>query len=142
MTPLETAGAERFLADFLTSFTDEVLGGGDPAPIVDRYYTPDAVQVADGVSIDREKLIAHVGPLRKNLLSSRVEVHEALANGNRIAARLTLHGQLRKRALSTEVHFFGEFTPDGRMCRAHQLTRTLAADPTVEREEVAAGAGR
>lgn len=132
MTTLETTEAGRFLADFLTSFTDEVLCGGDPAAIVDRYYTPDAVQIADGIRIDRDKLIAHVRPLRKNLLSSRIEVHESLANGNRIAVRFTLHGRLRKRAISTEVHFFGEFAPDGRMRRAHQLTRALPADPAAE----------
>lgn len=85
------------------------------------------MQIADGHAIDRDKLIAHTRPVRKNRPESRMEVHEALVNGDRLAARYTLHVRQRGKDLSINVHFFGQFAPDGRMRRAHLLTRTLPA---------------
>lgn len=130
MTTLEPA-PERFVADFFNSFTEQALGPEDAGAVVDRFYTPDVVQVTDGVPLDRARLVAHLRPIRKNLVSYRYEVHEALADGDRIAARLTIHAELRhERAVSTEVYLFGEVTPDGRIRRVHQLTRTAnAAEP-------------
>jgi hypothetical protein len=55
-------------------------------------------------------------------------VHEALANGDQIAARYTLQVQQRNKEFAIEVHFFGQFAADGRMRRANMLTRTLPAD--------------
>lgn len=124
MTTLETA-PERFVADFFHSFTEQALGDEDADAVVDRFYTPDVVQVTDGVPLDRARLVAHLRPIRKNLVAYRYEVHEALADGDRLAARLTIHAQLRhERAVSTEVYLFGEVAPDGRISRVHQLTRT------------------
>ncbi|MCW6009582.1 nuclear transport factor 2 family protein [Micromonospora sp. CPCC 205371] len=129
MRPLNDTDPRQFIADFFTSFTDELLRSDeDPGLIVDRYHTPDIVQFADGNRMDRDKLIAHTRPVRKNRPSSRMEVHEAVANGDRIAARCTLHVQDRKRSLAIEVYFFGQFMADGRMRRGHTLTRTLPAD--------------
>jgi hypothetical protein len=126
MKQLQDTSPERFVADFLTSFTEEVVcGDDDPGSCVDRYYTPDIVQMSDGVRLDRDKLIAHIRPVRKNLTSYRMEVHEALASGDRIAARFTIHGTLRNRTISTEVHMFAEVAPDGRIRRTRQITRTL-----------------
>ncbi|GAA1978566.1 nuclear transport factor 2 family protein [Amycolatopsis minnesotensis] len=125
MHVLDQTTPERFVAGFFTTFTEEVLRGGDPGETVDRYYTPDIVQIADGITIDRERLVAHLKPVRKNLLAFRFEVHEAVADGNRVAARFTIHATMRKRALATEVHLFGELAPDGRFRRTHQITRTL-----------------
>nr|WP_236809232.1 nuclear transport factor 2 family protein [Amycolatopsis albispora] len=93
--------------------------------MVDRYHTADVVQFADGNRIDRDKLIAHTRPVRKNRPSSRIEVHEALADGDHIAARYTLHVRNRNKDLAIEVCFFGQFTPHGRMRRANLLTRTV-----------------
>lgn len=116
---------ERFVADFFNSFTEQALAGEDADAVVDRFYTPDLVQESDGVPFDRARLVAHLRPIRKNLVSYRYEVHEALADGDRIAARLTIHADLRhEHAVSTEVYLFGEVTPDGRFRRVHQLTRT------------------
>jgi hypothetical protein len=43
-----------------------------------------------------------------------------------MAARLDIHASMRTgQVLSTEVQLMAEFTPDGRMRRAHQLTRSL-----------------
>ncbi|WP_342772741.1 nuclear transport factor 2 family protein [Nocardia tenerifensis] len=93
------------------------------------------MQIADGHRMDRDKLIAHTRPVRKNRPSSRIDVHEAIADNNRIAARYTLHVTQRGRELAIEVCFFGQFTPDGRMRRANMLTRTVAADDQRPRGE-------
>jgi predicted SnoaL-like aldol condensation-catalyzing enzyme len=125
-SPTETDPA-RFVADFFTSFTADLLRDDtDPAAIVDRYHTADVVQVADGNVIDRAKLIAHTRPVRKNRPTIRVEVHDAVADGELIAARYTLHARQRGRDLAVDVCFFGRFTPDGRMRSANMLTRTVA----------------
>ncbi|GAA2132091.1 nuclear transport factor 2 family protein [Streptomyces synnematoformans] len=121
--------ARQFVADLFTSFTREaVADGADPGPIVDRYYTPDAVQTADGIRINRDRLVAHIRPVRKNLSDFAFEVHEALRDGERIAARFTIHATDRRgRRSTTEVHLFGELAPDGRIRRTHQISRTVEA---------------
>jgi hypothetical protein len=128
----DPADPARFVADFFTSFTADALaddGDSDPATVVDRYHTPDIVQIADGIHLDRERLIAHLRPIRKNLREYRFEVHEAVASSTTVATRLTIHARMRKSGtVITQVHLFADFTPDGRMRRAHQLTRTLPAD--------------
>ncbi|WBB59522.1 nuclear transport factor 2 family protein [Streptomyces sp. WMMC500] len=132
MTARETTDARRFVAEFFTSFTREVTADdGDPGPVVDRYYTPDIVQTADGIRIDRARLVAHIRPVRKNLSDFAFEVHEALRDGDRIAARFTIHATDRRgRCTGTEVHLFGELAPDGRIRRTHQLSRTVRTPGT------------
>lgn len=126
MTTPHGLDPKQFIADFFTSFTDELLTSDtDPALIVDRYHTPDIVQVADGHRMDRDRLIAHTRPVRKNKPASHIEVHEALADGDTVAARYTLHVENRQKHLAIEVHFFGKFTPEGLMRQAHMLTRTV-----------------
>ncbi len=135
MEPLKSKTPEQFVADFFTSFTESVVRGEeDPAELMARYYTPDIVQTADGVPLDWDRLLAHLRPVRRNLTGFRFEVHEALADRNRIAARFTIHARMRKSGpVSTQVHMFGEFTPEGLLRRAHQLTRTF--DPPEPRRE-------
>lgn len=140
MAALETTGgkaadgrtARQFMTEFFTSFTREITADdGDPGPVIDRYYTPDAVQTADGIRIDRERLVAHIRPVRKNLSEFAFEVHEAVREGRRIAARFTIHATDRRgRRTATEVHLFGELAPDGRMRRTHQLSRTVEPPET------------
>lgn len=126
MRALAGTDPERFIADFFTSFNRELLDtDDDPAAIVDRYHTPDIVQVADGHRMDRDKLIAHTRPVRKNRPEGRVDVHDAIADGDRIAARYTLHVHQRGKDLRIEVCFFGRFADDGRMRAAHMLTRSV-----------------
>ncbi|WBO68885.1 nuclear transport factor 2 family protein [Streptomyces camelliae] len=133
MTPLHGTDPKEFIADFFTSFAEELLRSDeDPAVIVDRFHTPDIVQVADGHRIDRDKLIAHTRPVRKNRPTIRMEVHEAIADDERIAARYTLRSSQRGKDLVTEVHFFGHFTADGRMRRAHMATRSVPALDSTE----------
>lgn len=127
MEPLDHANPKQFVLDFFTSFTEEVVRvDTDPGPVVDRYYTPDIVYFSDGIRLDRAKLVAHIRPVRRNLVDYRYEVHEAVASGDCLAARLTIHAQLRKgQTVATEVHLFGQLTSDGRFRRTHQLTRQL-----------------
>lgn len=129
MKPNSRHTPEQFIANFFTSFTAAtVADDNDPAAIVDRFHTADIVQIADGIRIDRDRLIAHLRPVRKKLTDYRFEVHEALADGDRIAARMTVHATMRKGdTVTTEVFLFGEFDADGRMRHAHQLTRAVPA---------------
>jgi len=134
MKALETKTPKQFIADFFTSFTEAVVRGSeDTADLMARYYVRDVVQIADGVRLDWDRLAAHLRPVRKNLTVFRFEVHEALADGNRIAARFTIHAQLRKAGpVSTQVHMFADFTDEGLMRSATQLSRVL--DQTESRQ--------
>jgi hypothetical protein len=126
MRPFDSADPQGFLTDFFSGFHHDLVHGEEDAGIVvDRYHTPDIVQFADGHRMDRGRLIAHTRPTRKHKPSLRVEVHEALADGDRIAARYTLHVRDRGRDLAVDVSFFGRFAPEGRLSSAHMLTRTL-----------------
>ncbi|MFE5934294.1 nuclear transport factor 2 family protein [Streptomyces sp. NPDC056470] len=136
MNPPSTPPPEQFVADFFTTFTEAVVhGSDDPAGVMARFYTRDVIQVADGVRLDWDRLLAHLRPVRRNLTDFRFEVHEALQGGDRIATRFTVHARMRKSGpVSTLVHMFAEFTPDGLLRRAEQLTRTLdPADPQPQR---------
>ncbi len=117
---------EQFVADFFTSFTRDVLGDEDVETVHDRYHTRGVVEIVDGNRLGRDRLIAHLRPMRRNLGNFSFDVHEAVRSGNRIAARFTIHGVLRGNAIDTEVALFGEFAEDGRLHRSHQLTRALA----------------
>ena len=120
---------KEFIADFICSFNDDIAqGNDDPAVVVDRYYTPDIVQRFDGTTMDREKLIAHVRPLRKNKPTSRVEVHEAISDGNRLAAHYTMYVHIRGKDLTIESGVFAEFAPDGRMRREQIFFRDVPED--------------
>jgi hypothetical protein len=128
VSPLHTKPPEQFIADFFTTFTNAVVHGSeDASDLMSRHYTRDVVQVADGVPLDCDHLVAHLRPVRKNLREFRFEVHEALTNGARIATRFTIHARMRKGGpVSTRGHMFAEFTPDGLLRRAEQLTRAVA----------------
>jgi hypothetical protein len=124
--PIGSADPKQFIFDFFSSYGRDLLRGDEDAGVVvDRYHTPDIVQIADGQRMNREQLIAHGRPLRKRQPTSRMEVHEAVADGDRIAARYTLHVEDRRRSFAIDVYLFGQFAPDGRMRQAHILTRTL-----------------
>ena len=120
--------AREFIADFFDSFTREVLSNDDAAAVVDKYYTRDVEQIADGVTLDRQRLIDHLRPVRKNLVAWEYDVHEAMRSGDRLAARFTVHAEMRQgRTISTEVYLFGELAPDGRIHRTTQATRNVSA---------------
>ncbi|MGW5754148.1 nuclear transport factor 2 family protein [Nocardia rhamnosiphila] len=120
---------EQFVHDFFVEFTAAALTDADPAEVVDRFHTPDIEQISDGIRLNRDRLAAHLRPLRKNLREYRFDVHRAIADGRCIAAHLTIHARMRNGSvLATEVFQFGRYAPDGRLRRAEQITRTLTHD--------------
>lgn len=132
--PTITAGdTERDFAAFMTAFSEDVVhGADDPGPAIDRYYVPDFELYTDGLRLDRDKLIAHIAPVRRNGAGDfRYEVHEAMLCGSRLAARFTLHSTLtrKNRTVRTQVYLFADLAPDGRLARVDQLTRILPDDP-------------
>ncbi|MBL1073545.1 nuclear transport factor 2 family protein [Nocardia sp. 2] len=129
MTSISQRTPERIVSDYYTEFTAAALAEHDnPEAMFDRFHAPDVYQVSDGIRLERDRLIAHLKSVRKNLVDYRFDVHEAMADGDRIAARLTIHAGMRTGdTVVTEVHLFAEFTPDGRLRRSHGLTRTVTA---------------
>ena len=119
------------LASYLSRYPEEIALGDEPAAtVLDRYHTPGFILTNDGVRLDRERLLAHVRPARKNATSIRVEVHDAFTDGERVAARYTLTAVMRRgHVIASEVYMFGRLAPDGRLCRVNQLTRT-SGNPT------------
>src|SRR5688572_20540012 len=105
-----------------------VVGDEEPALVVDRYHTPDIEWISDGNRLDRNRLVAHVGPARRNARSFRVDVHEVVTAGERVAARYTVRAVLRKgRHVEIDNYLFGTLAVDGRLRRVDQITRTVPA---------------
>ncbi|MET9858177.1 nuclear transport factor 2 family protein [Streptomyces smyrnaeus] len=126
MRPFDTNDPGRFIADFITGFHEDLLSSEEDAEaVVDRYHTSDIVQIADGHWMDRAKLVAHTRPIRQRRPGLRMSVHEAFAAEGRLAARYAMHVRDPKRELDIEVCFFGHFADDGRLRRAHMLTRAV-----------------
>lgn len=119
----------RDLSAYLTTYPVQISFGDEAAEaIFDRYHTPDFVLYNDGLPLDRERLLAHVRPARKRAASIRVDVQQALADGDRAAARYVLTAVMRKGdVIATEIYMFGHFADDGRLRRIDQITRTLPA---------------
>jgi hypothetical protein len=115
------------LVRYLERFPVEMgLDRDDPETVLDRYCTPDFEHWNDGVRLDRDRLIAHARPARRNARDVRIEVHDAFVAGDRAAARYTMRATLRKgRELEIEICMIGHLAPDGRLRRIDQLTRTL-----------------
>lgn len=116
------------LAAYLRRYPVEVaFGGDDPGQVFDRYHGPGYVLVNDGVALDRERLLAHVRPARKNATEINVAVAQTHVCGGRVAARYTLTARMRRgQVIATEIFMFGELDPDGRLHRVDQLTHVLA----------------
>ncbi|MGV9776492.1 nuclear transport factor 2 family protein [Streptosporangium sp. NPDC003464] len=127
--------SERDLADFLITYIrDMAVSDEEPDAILDRYFVPDFEYCNDGLVIDRQRMIDHVRPVRKNVDKeamtaddwSGVEIHEALVSGDRIAARWTLRTKLRKgKTFAAEIYMFGHLAPDGRIRRIDQISKQL-----------------
>ncbi|NUR82990.1 MAG: nuclear transport factor 2 family protein [Nonomuraea sp.] len=115
-------------AEFLTRLPYELAFSEEPPEqIVDRYYAPGMLHRSDGLTLDRQKLIDHARPARKNTRELQITVHELLVQGDRAAARYTMDVVMRKgRRLSFEIHVFATLAPDGRVQQAEALTRECA----------------
>ncbi|MEB8338379.1 nuclear transport factor 2 family protein [Streptomyces endophyticus] len=133
MPPFADTDAATFIAAFFDSLTSSTVRGDSPDEVMERHFTPDIVQFSDGIRLDHKRLRDHLRPVARNVTGWRFEVHEAFAEGTHIAARLTIHATGRKGGpTATDVHLFADFTDDGRMHRAHQLTRMLPAPDAEE----------
>ena len=115
------------LTGYLESYPREMAFEDDPVAVLDRYHTPNYTCYNDGARLDRAALLAHVQPIRRRGITSvRVEVQDAMVQGDQAAARYTLIAETRKgRTLTTEVYLFGRLAPDGRLTRVDQITRIL-----------------
>ena len=120
------------LAAYLVRYPEELtFGDEDPENVLDRYHTPDYELVNDGVTVDRQRLLEHVGPARKRAVEVKVDVDEALVDGDWVAARYRLTATMRKGGvITTEIYMFGHLAADGRLRRVTQATRTLSAEKT------------
>ncbi|GAA3391707.1 nuclear transport factor 2 family protein [Cryptosporangium minutisporangium] len=118
------------LTGYLTRYPHEAgLGDEDPATVLDRYHTPDFELVNDGVLLDRQRLLDHVRPARKRAAGLRVEVEQALVDGDHVAARYRLVAEMRKGGtVTSEIYMFGELAADGRLRRAVQATRAIPSE--------------
>ncbi|NBE56044.1 nuclear transport factor 2 family protein [Streptomyces boluensis] len=131
MSEITGSAARRLLIDYTR---DMALSDEDPAQIVGRALTDDAVWITDGTTLTVDQLIAHAAPARKNVTASDMRIDELLVDGHRFAARGCLTAEHRKLGhFVSEWLLIGEVADDGRVRRIHQLGRTPAAEPGAER---------
>ncbi|MFI9122361.1 nuclear transport factor 2 family protein [Streptomyces bikiniensis] len=84
------------------------------AEVYDRLFTPDAVHEIGGKTMQRSGVLKALEEGRTRKHTYPVEVHEALRDGNRFAARYTT-SRGGKPSKTQEVFVFGEFAEDGRV---------------------------
>jgi hypothetical protein len=127
MSEITELAARRLLIDYTR---DMALSGEDPAQIVGRTLTDDAVWITDGTELTPHQLIAHAAPARKNVTSSHMRIDDLLIDGNRFAARCRLSAEHRKLGhVVSEWLLIAEVADDGRVRHIHQLGRTPAPEP-------------
>jgi len=121
----DLTSADR-LTDFLTTYPQTMaFSEEDPGTVFDRFHTPDAVYVSDGLRLDRTRVVEHARPARKNVLSCEVDVHRVVLAGHEAAAHYTLVARMRKgRVVTTHVAMFARIADDGRIAHIDQVTRT------------------
>ena len=122
-----TIASPADLTDYLVRYPQEVaFGDEEPGLVLDRYHGAGFVLFNDGLRLDRDRLLAHVRPARRNAVALTVDVHQALVYENRVAARYTLTATMRRGpVIATEIVAFGRLAPDGRLARLDQVTRVL-----------------
>lgn len=125
MRPPTSALPAEDLATYLRDYPQEITFGDQPPAVAfDRYHHPDIRWVNDGLSLDRQRLLAHVESARKRATGVDIEVLDAVREDDRVAARYVLTARMRKGAdVVTEIYMFGRLAPDGRLQRVDQVTR-------------------
>jgi hypothetical protein len=120
------------LVGYLTRYPWQlVFGDQEPSAVLDRYHTPDFDMINDGLRLDRDQLLAHVVTGRKNATDVQVVVHDAVTDGDLVAARYTLTAAMRKGSvIATEIYMFGHLAPDGRLRHIDQITRSVRTTGT------------
>lgn len=123
---------EGGLAEFVERALTEVCFGGEEEyplePTVARYFHPEYRQRVDGEVLGYDAFVAHLRLVRTRVApGSRVEVHEALRDGARIADRHTVHVVKPDGGrIETEVYLFGEFADDQRLLRVDEVSRMVS----------------
>ncbi|WP_051944404.1 nuclear transport factor 2 family protein [Streptacidiphilus rugosus] len=127
MNPAPISPAQDLRGYLHTYLTGAVFGDEPPDVLFDRFHTPDFEQLHDGALLDRDKLVAHTRPARRNVTALHLNVHDALVDGDRVAAHYTLRTTMRRGPeLVSEVWLFGNLAPDGRL---HRIVSTSRTDP-------------
>ncbi|MGW0329687.1 nuclear transport factor 2 family protein [Nocardia sp. NPDC003183] len=122
MSEITERAARRLVLDYTR---DMALSDEDPAAIVDRTLTEDVIWQTDGTELDRDRLIAHASPARKNVTAVDVTIDDLLVDGHRFAARCRLDAEHRKLGhLRIEWIMIGSVAGDGRVRRIHQVAVT------------------
>ncbi|GLY83437.1 hypothetical protein [Actinoallomurus iriomotensis] len=122
MSEITVAAARRLLIDYTR---DMALSDEDPAQIVNRTLTDDAIWTTDGTELTRDQLIAHAPPARRNVTAIEMRIDDLLVDGHRFAAHCHLITDHRKLGhLVIEWILIGEVAEDGRVRRIDQLGRT------------------
>jgi len=131
MTMGAAANLNDDFAGYLTTYPQQVaLGDEDAGTVFDRYHVPGFELFNNGTRLDRDRLLAHVRPARKNATSVRVAVRDVLVAGDRVAAAYTLTAGMRQgHTVVTEIYLFGQLAADGRLQRIDQITRDLPEKP-------------
>ncbi|WP_067890326.1 nuclear transport factor 2 family protein [Nocardia vaccinii] len=130
MTPPDVAVGihdQDDLTDFLIRYPEEMaFGDQDPGRILDRWFAPGFVFRNDGMALDRQRLIDHARPARRNARAIHVEVHSMMLSGNGIAAHYTLTATMRTaHVIATEIYLVGRLAQDARITGIDQCTRIL-----------------
>ncbi|GAA4101086.1 nuclear transport factor 2 family protein [Nonomuraea soli] len=112
---------------FLTRLPYELaFSQDDPASIIDRYYTPDVRYHNNGITLDRRRLIDHIGPARRTTKGLEIEVHDTLVEDGRAGARYTMTAVTRKdKVIKMEIYLFARYAADGRVERVDSVTRPI-----------------
>ncbi|MFD8103066.1 nuclear transport factor 2 family protein [Nocardia fluminea] len=119
MSEITERAARRLVLDYTRNMA---LSDEDPAAIVDRTLTEDVIWQTDGTALDRDQLIAHASPSRKNVIAVDVTIDDLLVDGHRFAARCRLAAEHRTLGhLRIEWIMIGSVAADGRVRRIHQL---------------------
>jgi hypothetical protein len=128
MSKIDAGDVASGITAYLENYPNEVIRADDPTAVYDRYHAAEYAVVSDGLTLDRDRQLAHVAPAKKRAAGARVTVHEVVTSGNRFAAYYTLEAEMRKGGvIATEIAVFGEVAPDGRIASARQLTRDVSA---------------
>ncbi|WP_055586822.1 hypothetical protein [Peterkaempfera griseoplana] len=122
MSDITERAARRLLVDYTLEMA---LSDEDPARIVDRTVTPDAIWTTDGTDLTRDQLVAHAAPARKNVTAVQMRIDDLLVEGHRFAARCCLTSEHRKLGhVVIDWIVMGEVADDGRVRRIYQLGHT------------------
>ncbi|MDT0377542.1 nuclear transport factor 2 family protein [Streptomyces sp. DSM 42041] len=110
-------------ADYLNAYAEAAFRSEEPAGDVhDRFHTPDAVHHAGRRSLGRADIVQDMEKARRKGRTWPVEVHEALRDGDRFAARYsTWPDDGRQERKREELFVFGRFAADGRVCEVRLL---------------------